>query len=292
MRAKQDSPAKRIAGSFILGVFAVICLNAAPDKRIRPEPAQADLDVTAVDITPNPPRASMDRVTIKITVMNRGSRATSARCPLPISIFSVDASGNKVAGDQIPPQGWAPSMVLYIPILEPGKAYSIVKSGHLRSPGRHCVSGVIDTESLSRGEEISTNNDFRVYFDVIEPPLPADLILEAIELTPEGRMKLFFRNAGAAIADADYNASRVMVKIDNKYFGSYSLKSIDPQGLLKIGGRQISLNYVWPSEGNSRILLQPGQSMMIEVILDENQRIYDSNRPNNDKTIILARRPD
>lgn len=81
--------------------------------------------------------------------------------------------------------------------------------------------------------------------------------------------------------------------INDKHYGTFMLKSIDPQGLLKIGvGRQMPLSYIWPAEGSNKILLQPGQSMKFEVSLDSNKRILDSNRYNNDKTVILARRPD
>jgi len=106
-------------------------------------------------------------------------------------------------------------------------------------------------------------------------------------------MKLSIRNAGAAIPDAYFNASRVSVVINDKHHGTVMLKLIDPQGMLKIGiGHNIGLRYIWPAEGQNKILLQLGQSRKFQVILDSSKQIPDSNRANNEKTVILFRRPE
>ena len=296
MFGKRTFLAGKFLGIWVLFVIASGFLWTAPDLVPHKKP-KADLYVSEVTITPNPPRARKDMITIKVTVRNKGSKANSNLkfpCSLNMSVYSVDEAGFRVEGDNN--LNAIPMYAYNIPKLEPGQSIQIAKTVTLRFSGLHRVSGVINTEGLELGEEIGANNSYQADFNALPPPAPADLVLESALLTPEGRLRLGMRNKGEEIPDADFNSSYIRIKIAGENDRILYLKEVDPRGFLKKGrggiwtfGSQDRLYYNWPSSGYQGIQLQPGQSKTFQVIVDYNVRISDSNRNNNTKTVTLSR---
>lgn len=263
----------------------------------RDKPTYADLAVTSVVVSPDPPRARKDMITITATVKNQGHKAAANLefpCSLVMDISSVDGSGQKVKGDLIHA---IPNYTYNIPDLAPNQSIQISKTVTLRFAGRHCVSGIIDTEGFhAPGEEDSTNNRYEFFFNALEPPPQSDLALTDVTLTADGQLVLQLTNKGAAIPAADFDTSYLMIKVYGENDRSFKMTEIDPTGLLKKGSSgfwvpqtAIFLNFTCPAKGYKGILLQPGQSMTFEVIADYNVRISDSNRDNNKRTVTLTR---
>lgn len=251
-----------------------------------------DLKVTQVTITPPQPRVSKDIITIKVTVKNRGSAPTSAKCHLTMAVYSVNASGMQIPGNSL--MGAIPGYTNNIPVLGPGASCQISKTVTLHHAGRNAVSGVINTEFLQIGEESDTqNNTYKSYFEVLPKPAPADLVLHWIMLTSGGRIKIKMSNAGKAIPDYDFNRAWVKAQVTGSDYKQIHLKDMDPNGLLKRPGvppgmpGAIHVNYIWPATGPQGITLQPGHTYQVQVVLDCFPRITDSNRANNTKTVIL-----
>jgi hypothetical protein len=251
-----------------------------------------DLKVVQVAITPPQPRVSKDIITIKVTVKNRGRAPTSAICHLTMSVYSVDASGMQIPGNNL--MGAIPGYTNNIPVLGPGASCQISKTVTLHHAGRNAVSGVINTEFLQIGEESDTqNNTYKHYFEVSPKPAPADLVLHGIMLTSGGRIKIKMSNAGKAIPDYDFNRAWVKAEVIGSDYKQIHLKDMDPNGLLKKPGvpaglpGAIRVNYVWPATGPEGITLLPGNTYQVKVVLDCFPAITDANRANNTKTVIL-----
>ncbi len=278
------------SGSFQIRALALVDFSRPIPKNLH---VQADLVVRSVAIDPNPPRVHKDMIRITATVINKGSKATPMASSLSMEIDSVDASGQTFRGDRIVA---IPNYTFNIPVLAPRQSIQIAKTITLNFIGRHRVAGNIFIEGFKNEDEYHLNNKYDYFFEAVKPPAPADLVMEEVTLASEGRLKLKLTNKGSAIPDADFNSSYIKIRINGEDVGSLKLKEIDPTGLLKKGngmnwmpGAEVHLNYIVPGSRYHGIQLQPGQTKTIQVIVDYNVRITDSNRSNNKKTVTLGR---
>ena len=252
-----------------------------------------DLMVQMVTVNPKIPTVSKDMITIKVTVKNRGTAATSAVCHLTLFLRSVNNVGNPISGDQ---RYLIPGYTNNIPILGPGAKHEISKVFTTHFIGRKEISGVINTESLQPGEESNgQNNTYKSYFTVKPKPTPADLVLHNIIVTSDGRIKIKMSNCGKAIPDYDFNHAWVKVEVQGSSpYKQLLFTDIDPNGLLKIPGvppgmsGKVYVNFVWPDTGPQAIKLTQGYTYNVTVTLDCFPRIVDSNRSNNSKTVTLS----
>jgi hypothetical protein len=253
-----------------------------------------DLKVIALNVNPKTPSVGGGTITIKITVKNQGTAATSAPCSLTMSVFSVDENGTQIPGNSL--MAHIPGYTNNIPILGPGQKHVITKYLNLHHPGRNKIEGVINTESLTPGEESNNqNNYYKHYFTMKPKAAPADLVLHDIKVTPDGRIKIRMSNAGKAIPD--YAFDRAWVKatvIGSSPYRQLHLKDMDPKGVLKKPGVPSGapgkkyVTFIWPSTGTQGIKLTPGYSYSVEVILDCFPAIIDADRSNNAKTVTLS----
>ena len=254
-----------------------------------------DLMVQMVTVNPKIPTVSKDMITIKVTVRNRGTAATSAVCHLTLFLRSVNNAGIPIPGDQ---RYLIPDYNNNIPILGPGARHEVSKVFTTQFTGRKEISGVINTESLQPGEELNNqNNHYKSYFTVKPKPAPADLVLHNITVTSDGRIKIRMSNCGKAIPDFDFNRAWVKAEVigsSSPYALQLHLKDMDPNGFLKKPGvpfgmpGKIFVNFVWPDTGPHGIKLTAGYAYNVKVILDCFPSIVDSNRSNNSKTVTLS----
>jgi len=255
---------------------------------------QPDLKVIMLDVNPKTPSVGSGPITIKLTVKNQGTAATSAACSLTMSVFSVDENGTQIPGNSL--MAAIPGYTNNIPILGPGQKHVITKYINLHHPGRNQIEGVINTESLKPGEESNNqNNYYKHYFTMKPKAAPADLVLHYIRVTPDGRIKIKMSNAGKAIPD--YAFDRAWVKatvIGSSPHRQILLKDMDPKGVLKKPGVPSGasgkkyVTFIWPDSGPQGIKLTSGYSYSVEVILDCFPRIIDADRSNNAKTVTLS----
>jgi hypothetical protein len=247
-----------------------------------------DLKVIALTVNPKTPHIGGGTITIKVTVKNRGTAATSAPCSLTMSVFSVDKNGNHIQGNQL--MSAIPGYTNNIPILGPGKKHIITKYINLHHPGRNKIDGSINTESLQPGEESNAqNNHYKHYFVMKPKPKPADLVLHSVKVTPDGRIRLKMSNNGSMIPGYDFNRAWVKATIiGSSPHRQILLKDMDPQGVLKKGQSSKYVGFTWPGTGPQGIKLTSGYSYTVEVILDCFPRIIDGNRSNNSKTVTLS----
>jgi hypothetical protein len=252
----------------------------------------ADLVVTGVTFDPPKPRANFGMATIRVTVKNAGTAAVPKTTSLTMSVWSVDANGQRIKGDSIP--GAIPWYANNIPPLAKGAEIVISKTITLHHIGRHLVDGVILTEGLQAGDERAGNNDYKVLFMVGPPPIPSDLVLSQVSRTADGRIKLKMYNRGSFIPDEDREISYVKLTVNGIAEKMIFLRDIDPNKLLSKGEYpplgnlvRVYLDYTWPATGPDGIQLQPGQSYSVKVVLDYNVRISDSNRSNNERSVTL-----
>jgi len=253
-----------------------------------------DLKVIALNVNPKTPSVGGGTITIKITVKNQGTAATSAPCSLTMSVFSVDENGAQIPGNSL--MAHIPGYTNNIPIIGPGQKHVITKYLNLHHAGRNQIEGVINTESLKPGEESNNqNNYYKHYFTMKPKAAPADLVLHSINVTPDGRIQIRMSNAGKAIPD--YAFDRAWVKatvIGSSPHRQILLKDMDPQGILKKPGvpagapGQKYVTFIWPDDGPQGIKLTSGYSYSVEVILDCFPRIIDADRSNNAKTVTLS----
>jgi len=131
--------------------------------------ARADLIVKQVNINPGIPTQNVDLATIYVTVKNVGGTRTSEKCSLNMSVWSVDMNGEQISG-QTSLSNIIPGYTYNIPKLDSGMEVVISKELTFQFFGRHKVYGVINTESLSVGEEKSQNNLYEKLFIVKFPP--------------------------------------------------------------------------------------------------------------------------
>ncbi|MCD4742638.1 MAG: hypothetical protein K8R67_09225 [Desulfobacteraceae bacterium] len=255
-----------------------------------------DLMVQMVTVSPKIPTISKDLITIKVTVKNRGTSATSAVCHLTMFIRSVNNAGTPIPGNHRP---LIPGYTNNIPILGPGGKHEIYKTFtiHIKHPtGRKEISGIINTESLQFGEESNNqNNYYKTYFILKPKPAPADLVLHDIGVTSDGRIKIKMSNKGKAIPDEDFIRAWVKAEIiGSSPYKQLHLKDMDPNGFLKKPGvplglpGQIFVNFIWPDTGPRAIKLTAGYAYSVKVTLDCFPSIVDSNRSNNSKTVTLS----
>ena len=252
-----------------------------------------DLTVIMVRVNPTTPTVSKDLITIKVTVKNRGTGPTSAKCHLTLFLRSVNNAGTPIPGDQ---RYLIPGYANNIPVLGPGGRYEISKVFTTQFVGRKEISGMINTESLQAGEESNAqNNYYKSYFIVKPKPAPADLVLNNISVTSDGRIKIKMSNKGKAIPNEDFIRAWVKVEvIGSSPYKQLHLKDMDPNGFLKKPGAplgmpgQIFVNYIWPDTGSRGIKLTSGYAYSVKVTLDCFPSIVDSNRSNNTKTVTLT----
>ncbi len=108
----------KVTGTFIIAflmIFSGLALGAGSSatagKRVPPGSTmkksrsvklagKPDLMVLMVKVSPKTPTVSKDMITIKVTVKNRGTAATSAVCHLTLFLRSVNNAGTPIPGDQ------------------------------------------------------------------------------------------------------------------------------------------------------------------------------------------------
>lgn len=257
-------------------------------KKLEVGGGNPDLKVIALTVNPKTPHIGGGPITIKVTVKNRGTAATSAPCSLTMSVFSVDKNGNHIQGNQL--MAAIPDYTNNIPILGPGKKHEITKYINLHHPGRNRIEGLINTQSLKAGEESNNQNNYYLHYFTMKPkPKPADLVLHYIKVTPDGRIKLKMSNDGFKIPVYDFNRAWVKATIvGNSPHRQILLKDMDPKGVLKKGKSGKYVTFTWPDTGPQGIKLTSGYSYTVEVILDCFPRINDAKRSNNSKTVTLS----
>ena len=265
-------------------------------KNIKPAKlaGKPDLMIQMVENFPKMPSAGLNISSINVTIRNRGTAPTSAVCHLTMSVYSVDSSGNRIAGNSL--MSAIPSYANNIPILGPGASHVIRTSiPILHHAGRNKIEGVINTESLQPGEESnSQNNYYKSYFTIKPKPAPADLALHNIKLTSNGHIEIRISNCGEAIPDYDFKRAIVKVEVPGYANMFMVMHNIDPNGLLQkagvpVGtGKKVYLNFVWPKTGDRGIKLFAGNSYSVKVTLDWLNSIMDKRRSNNSKTITLS----
>lgn len=257
-------------------------------KKLQAGGGNPDLKVIALTVNPKTPHVGAGPITIKVTVKNRGTAATSAPCSLTMSVFSVDKNGNHIQGNQL--MAAIPGYTNNIPILGPGKKHEITKYINLHHPGRNKIEGAINTESLQPGEESNTqNNQYEHYFTMKPKPKPADLVLHSIKVTPDGRIKLKMSNDGFGIPAYSFNRAWVKATIvGSSPHRQILLKDMDPKSILRKGKTGKYVTFTWPDTGPQGIKLTSGYSYTVEVILDCFPRINDAKRSNNSRTVTLS----
>jgi hypothetical protein len=300
----------KVAGIFVitfLMIFAGLAFGASSAANVKKVPRNSmikknrtvtlagkpDLMVLMVAVNPQIPTVSKDMITIKVTVKNRGTAATSAKCHLTLFLRSVNNSGNPIPGDQ---RYLIPGYTNNIPVLGPGARHEISKVFTTQYTGRKEISGVINTESLQIGEESnSQNNHYKSFFTVKPKPAPADLVLNNISITSDGRIKIKMSNIGKAIPGEDFIRAWVKAEvIGSSPYKQLHLKDMDLNGFLKKPGvpsgspGQIFVNFIWPDTGPQGIKLTSGYAYNVKVTLDCFPSIVDSNRSNNVKTVTLT----
>lgn len=308
MKRTIKSVSLMIGVAAIAFIFAGQVLGAQSTKSMQRVPAgsnmnklnvgnvagKPDLKVIALDVSPKTPAVGGGTITIKVTVKNQGTAATSAPCSLTMSVFSVDENGAQIPGNSL--MAHIPGYTNNIPIMGPGQKHVITKYLNLHHAGRNKIEGVINTESLKPGEESNhQNNYYKHYFTMKPKPAPADLVLHDIKLTFDGRIQIKMSNAGKAIPDYDFNRAWVKATvIGSSPHRQILLKDMDPKGVLKKPGGPSGapgnkyVTFIWPDTGTQGIKLTPGYSYNIEVILDCFPRIIDADRSNNAKTVTLS----
>ncbi len=299
----------KIAGAVLLAcsiIFPATGFSASSIKTNKIQPSnkmnnssairqggKPDLTVLMVKVNPKTPTVSKDLITIKVTVKNSGTAATSSACSLTMFLRSVNNAGTPVSGEQRSLiQGYSNN----IPVLGPGARHEISKVFTTHVTGRKELSGVINTESLQAGEESNNqNNHYKSYFYVKPKPAPADLVLHNISVTSDGRIKIRMSNSGKAIPDSDFNGAWVKAEIiGSSPYRQLHLKDMDPPGALKKPGvpagtpGKVYVNFIWPDTGSQGIKLTSGYTYNVKVTLDCFPRIVDSNRSNNSKTMTLS----
>jgi hypothetical protein len=263
-------------------------INKTPPTPL-PKKSRADLIMRSLTLNPPVPRAQKDMVQIKVTIENAGTATPSAVCSWAMAIYNVDT--HPTYGHVLIPQ-----YALNVPRLAPHTTVEISRTITIPYSGRYRFIGFFDTTTLQAGEENESNNHYESFFNVVEPPQSADLVLDNLSPTNDGRIKIKMHNQGARIPDPDFNTSYVRVTVNDSIEKNIHLKDIDPTGLLKPGEIVPGINrkyltYVWPKTGSDGISLEPGHTYKVKVVLDYNVRISDKNRANNTKTVTWHMTP-
>ena len=288
-----------IFSGYAFGANSTIKVNKPPSssmiKKNRTVTLAGKPDLTVIMVTVNPkiPTVSKDMITIKVTIKNRGTAATSAKCHLTLFLRSVNNAGTPISGDQ---RYLIPGYTNNIPVLGPGARHEISKVFTTQFTGRKEISGVINTESLQIGEESNDqNNHYKSFFTVKPKPAPADLVLDNISVTSDGRIKIKMSNRGKAIPDEDFIRAWVKAEvIGSSPYKQLHLKDMDLNGFLKKPGvpsgspGQIFVHFIWPDTGPRGIKLTSGYTYSVKVTLDCFPSIVDSNRSNNARTVTLT----
>lgn len=287
----------------LLILAAVIVPETADTQPVKVSPVpkmvrkklMADLVVSNVRITPEHPRAKKDMITIEVTVKNAGPGPLPKVCSLAMDLSNMDTHPDYT--NHIIP--WYTNN---IPTLAPGAEVKISKTITIPYPGTYKLGLIIITEGLQVGDENPVNNRHHMTFVASRPPDASDLVLDSVALNKEGRIVLRMHNGDDPIPDEDFNSSYVRVKVDNGLNKTIFLRDMDPTGVLKKGsafpsgsglpgGGTTHLVFTWPNSGPDGIKLDPGHAYIVEVTLDYNGRVRDSNRSNNKKTVTLTYNP-
>jgi hypothetical protein len=273
-------------------------VRIAPKKRLilnkTPKNTPADLKVMSVTITPQPPRAKKDLISIKVMVRNVGGRPTPMPASLSMSVYSVDANGNRTTGDSN--LNAIPWYTNNIPVLNPGESREISKTVTCNHPGPHEVSGVIITEGFAVGDEMSQNNNYKEPFAVHLPPKKADIELTTFKIDSSGRLEIKMCNRGFSVPNRDFEFSQIRVFVNDDSAKTLMFPQVDPTGIVKKGrgngpilmGPIRHLKYKWPTSGNQGLQFTSGQSFTIKVHLNYNNSIYDKKLNNNKKTKTIT----
>ncbi len=270
-------------------------VKVSPVPKIARKKLTADLVVSNVRITPEHPRARKDMITIEVTVKNAGPGALPKVCSLAMDLGNMDTHPDYT--NRIIP--WYANN---IPALAPGAEVKISKTITIPYPGTYKLGIIIITEGLQAGDENPVNNRHQMTFVASKPPDASDLVLDSVALNQEGRIVLRMHNSDDPIPDQDFHSSYVRVKVDNGLNKTIFLMDMDPSGILKKGstlpsggafpgGGTTHLIFAWPNSGPDGIKLDPGHAYIVEVTLDYNGRIRDSNRSNNKRTVTLTYNP-
>jgi hypothetical protein len=230
-------------------------------------------------------------VQIKVTVKNEGNATPSKVCSLAMTLRNEDTHPEYM--HQIIP--WYTNN---IPQLAPGASVDISHTITIPYTGHYYLNVIIITEGLQVGEENAQNNQKKIYFQVVDPPAPSDLVLHSLTPTNDGRIRIKMYNKGAHIPTVDFDTSYVRVIVNDTMEKSIHFRDIDPTGILKIGETgvggsltRVYLEYMWPKTGPDGISLEPGQTYKVRVILDYNVRISEVDRSNNAMTVIWGMTP-
>ncbi len=301
---------KSLSLTMILATSVIFVLGAeyvSADTRMRMAPQlrapvlkntksiPADLKVMGVRISPQPPRAKHDMITIKVEVKNVGGRPTPMPASLGMSVYSVDASGNQISGKD-KNMNAIPWYTNNIPVLNPGESREISKTITCNHPGAHKVSGVIITEGFSVGDERSDNNNYAEIFQVQLPPKEVDLELTGFSINPSGQLVIKMCNKGLSIPNRDFEHSQIRVFVNNDPYKSLMFPEVDPAGIVKKDrgsgpipiGPVNHLVYRWPTSGYEGLQFSSGQTYSVKVHLNYNNSIYDKNLNNNQKTKTIT----
>jgi len=285
----------------ILAAFALADAAHAQKPRVPFKKPMADILVSGVSIKPDPPRAQKDMITIEVTVKNAGNAALPKVCSLAMDLYNQDTKPdyrNRII----------PWYANNIPTLAPGAEAKISKTITIPYPGTYKLSLIIITEGLQIGDENPQNNRHELIFEAKRPPVPVDLVLDSVAIGPDRRIVLRMHNAGGAIPDPDFSTSYVRVRVsgvERPLERNLHMKEIDPGGILKrgqdsplggglpFGSTTRYLNFSWPSTGFDAINLDAGHTytFTVEVILDYNHRISETNKENNRRTVTLTYNP-
>lgn len=125
---------------------------------------KADLRVTKIEIIPGNPQANGPEAKIRMTVKNVGDLTPSKRSSLNGGIWSVDQSGNRRSGTNVPMLFSSYSM--NIPRLAPSQHIQLTGKHTFQHTGRHRVEAWINTEGFAVGEEEASNNFSQRNFSV------------------------------------------------------------------------------------------------------------------------------
>ncbi len=251
--------------------------------------AEAVLTITKIEIVPDFPQPG-GYVMAKFTVKNIGDRAVPGRTSLGAEIYSCKKNGVRIAGDNVKIIPWYTNNINSLP---PNASQVISKSVRLNKEGYHTVSAVILSEGYTLNQLRVVEGENKKLFYVSRP---ADLVLESVGLTHQGRLVLRMYNAGATIPDEHFQASGISVKTPS---GTYKIplekaakKTLQLEKKRGVLGIPIRHNYIWKSTGESGFTLPPNLQHKVEVNLDYNEAILDNRRFNNKKTVWVGGKPD
>jgi subtilase family serine protease len=207
-------------------LFQILCVLISGILPSAYAATPADLVVTKVSIMPIQPEMKNDLARISVTVKNVGGTKPSRKTSLSMSVWSVNSSGQRVVGRTSLPN-LIPWYTNNIPRLDPDQKITLSKTHTFNFGGRHKVEGVIITEGLSAGEEISNNNQYERIFSV--KSLRPDLVVcfKKNNKSPPHAKSTYpvrVRNIGKATAAP----SDLRFRIQKKGVKHYKIPALEP----------------------------------------------------------------